>query len=199
MSNCGPSGRLLAVTDAQLQHAIRQDAPGGVSAEINDVVWAARICTHLELAHFVGQCAYECAYFRKYDETLTVPGQYEFRLDLGNTDPGDGYKFHGRGAIQLTGRRNYTAFSQWLFNCSTQELGFHPVDVVAQPEVLVQPPYRWLAAAFFWRSNPRLGHFANEDDVTAVTRIITGAQTPGAKQGLQTRISLVDRMIEVVG
>lgn len=194
----GPSGRLLAVSTAQLQRAIGHDVPGGVAEEINDVVWAAQICTHLELAHFVGQCAYECAYFHRYDET-TVPGQYEFRLDLGNTDPGDGFKFHGRGAIQLTGRRNYTRFCEWLMSQSTDALGFHPVDVVAHPEVLVQPPYRWLAAAWFWRTHPNLRRLSDEDDVTGVTRVITGAQTPGDKQGLQTRIGLVDRMIEVLG
>jgi putative chitinase len=67
---------------------------------------------------------------------------YEFRHDLGNTQPGDGHRYMGRGYIETTGRKNYSDISR--------ELG---VDFVAQPELLEQPKYAALSAAFFWKSH----------------------------------------------
>jgi putative chitinase len=194
----GPSGRPLAVTAEQLHAITGRVAPGGTAEEINDVVCESKICTNLELAHFIGQFAYECAYFWRYDETV-VPGQYEGRISLGNTQPGDGFNFRGRGACQLTGRANYTAFRDWLRAVGAAGLGFEPVDVLTMPEIVSQPPYRWLAAAFFWATHPALRNAANRDDVAGCTSIITGAYRPGEAQGLSARQRMTTRAIEVLG
>jgi putative chitinase len=198
----GASGRPLAVTDEQLTRIVGfgAPAPGGTADEINAVVAAAKILTHLELAHFIAQCCYESAYFRQYVEP-EVPGRYEFRSDLGNTAPGDGQRYPGRGAIQLTGRNNYEAFGQWLGGVAAAE-GFGPgvsVDVLANPDAVGEAPLRWLAAAWFWSTHPGLQRAADNDDVPACTAIITGARTPGLNQGLAQRERLTNNAIQELG
>ncbi|MFY0576951.1 glycoside hydrolase family 19 protein [Cystobacter fuscus] len=65
------------------------------------------------LAAFLGQVAFESDSFRKFEEVASGAA-YEGRANLGNTQPGDGVRFKGRGAIQLTGRANYTAAAKAL-------------------------------------------------------------------------------------
>ena len=72
-------------------------------------------------------------------------------------------------------------------------------DVVAMPSMLADRPYRWLAAAFYWSTRPLLRTFAASDDVSGVTRVITGANYPGPAQGLSMRESLTDAAIMVLG
>jgi len=191
-ANTGASGRLLAVTDAQLHQISHYPVPPGTAEEINDVVAEAGIVSHLELAHFIAQCCYESGYFQHYTEGVSGD-QYEGRHDLGNDTPGDGRRYIGRGAIQITGRYNYTRFNDWLQG----QPGLHvdaPWDVVLNPMVVAQAPYRWLVAAWFWKSHRGLQAAAQQDDVTTVTKIINGGNG-----GLAMRMALTDRAIEVIG
>lgn len=81
---------------------------------------------------------------------------------MGNTDPGDGYKFRGRGAIQLTGKDNYAA--------AGKDLG---LDLVNNPELAKDPDNAGKIAAWYWKKN-KLGEAAKSGDVTAVTKKING-------------------------
>lgn len=194
MSN-GDSGRPLAVTQEQLRQIVPWvRVPDGTADEINSVVDLAGISTHLELAHFIAQCTYECGYYGHYEEPY-VPGRYEFRVSLGNTQPGDGQRYRGRGAIQLTGRANYTAFQAWL-----DDHGIDPaINVIDEPEQVAEPTLRWEAAAFYWSTHPGLKAAALQDDVAMCTRIITGAKIPGPDQGLSSREKLTNSAIVVLG
>src|SRR5215216_318936 len=61
-----------------------------------------------------------------------IMGHYQGRLDLGNTQPGDGWKFRGRGYVQITGRNNYTRFARLL-----------GVDLAGDPDLALQPAVAW--------------------------------------------------------
>ncbi len=86
------------------------------------------------------------------------------RKNLGNTNPGDGWRFRGRGIKQLTGRDNYRRFSRaWLGDESLLE---NP-DRVANPDGAVA------SAIWFWRANG-LNEIADRGSVDAVTKVVNG-------------------------
>jgi predicted chitinase len=87
---------------------------------------------------------------------------YEGRADLGNTQPGDGVRFKGRGWIQITGRKNYAAAADAL-----------KVDLVEHPELAAKDDVAAKAAAWFWTAHG-LNRFADARDVRGCTRLING-------------------------
>lgn len=86
------------------------------------------------------------------------------RKNLGNTEPGDGWHFRGRGLKQVTGRDNYRRCSQELFGDDT---------LLHTPELLEQEPWASLSAGWFWMAKG-LNAIADTDDVGAVTKVVNG-------------------------
>lgn len=95
---------------------------------------------------------------------------YAERMDNGNEASGDGFKFRGRGLIQLTGRSNYT-----LFTSKHNELfPDDPQDFVQHPDLLIQNlKYAVESACFYWQ-HYEINDPADRDDITAVTTIVNG-------------------------
>lgn len=87
---------------------------------------------------------------------------YSNRMGNGPVESGEGWKFRGRGLKQLTGKSNYT-------RCATA-LG---VDLVSNPDMLLDPKYAALSAAWFWNENA-CGNLAEVDDFIGLTRRING-------------------------
>lgn len=129
--------------------------------------------TGLRLAHFMGQCAHESGGFR-YMEEIASGAAYEGRADLGNTQPGDGKRYKGRGPIQLTGRANYRAFGR--------EVG---IDFEAHPEMVAFPSVGLMAAVRYWNSRG-LNAFADADDLLAITKRINGGTNGLEDRKVQT-------------
>ena len=119
------------------------------------------IQTPKQCAAFLSQIAHESAEFR-YTLEIASGHNYEGRADLGNTEPGDGVRFKGRGLIQLTGRRNYQACGKAL-----------GIDLLSKPELLEQPGEACRSAAWFWSSR-HLNQLADSDSFAALTRAING-------------------------
>jgi putative chitinase len=143
---------------------LRGHIPESVIAQIPDTAAKFNITTPLRLAHFLAQCAHESGNF-KFITEFASGAAYEGRKDLGNTQPGDGVRFKGRGFIQLTGRANYTKFSTF---CNE--------DCVANPE-LVANKYPMMSAAYFFNNNGLWAVCDKGDDdatVTAVTKRVNG-------------------------
>jgi predicted chitinase len=115
-------------------------------------------------AHFLGQCGHESDGFQTTEEYASGAA-YENRKDLGNTKPGDGKRFKGRGVIQLTGRYNYEKASMSLGE-----------DYLATPEVVAKFPHAALVSGWFWDHNSLHAH-ADRNDHRAVTKTINGGYT----------------------
>lgn len=120
---------------------------------------------------FMAQIAHESMNF-KYDKEIWGPTaaqkKYEGRADLGNTQPGDGYKFRGRTAIQLTGRYNYRKFTAWA-----RKRDPDCPDFEENPDLVLTDPWEGLVPIWFWDAHS-LNDLADKGDFRGVTKVING-------------------------
>jgi len=135
---------------------------GGLDDDLSKIAEPFGIMnSNLRLCHFLAQAAHESAGFRTLEEFASGKA-YEGRLDLGNTQSGDGVRFKGRGIFQLTGRHNYTKMSK--------KLG---VDLVENPKLAQRPDISLKTACHYWDSR-KINHPADRDDIRTVTKKING-------------------------
>jgi putative chitinase len=143
--------------------------------------------TPARVAQYIAQLAHESALFR-YDREVWGPtsaqSRYEGRADLGNTQPGDGSKFRGYTAMQITGRANTTAFYRW---CVDTFPGLHVPDFTVSPELMNTDPWEGLGPLWFWSVN-RINRYADVGNNEMVSRTINGGTN-----GLADRYRLYDR------
>lgn len=121
--------------------------------------------TALRLAHFMAQVAHESGGFRWMEEIwgpTAAQRRYEGRADLGNTETGDGYRYRGRGPLQLTGRANYRRYGNLI-----------GIGLEQQPDLVAIPSVGLLVACVYWDQNTINLH-ADRDDLEAVTRAVNG-------------------------
>jgi putative chitinase len=98
----------------------------------------------------------------RYFEEIASGAAYEGRADLGNTQPGDGVRFKGRGPIQITGRANYTSAGNAL-----------ALPLVSNPPMAADPRHAFRVSAWWWATHG-LNEISDTGDVVAATRRING-------------------------
>ena len=198
-----PSAPIAPVGDLKLDK-LKGHIPDAVIAMIPDTAAKFQINTPLRLAHFLAQCGHESAGFKATSENLNYSAKglmgifkkyfptealanayqrnpqkiankvYANRMLNGDEASGDGYKFRGRGYIQLTGRDNYTQFGKAIGE-----------DIPSNPDV-VATKYPLLSAAWFWSKNG-LNKLADGGSTDAVVTTIT-KRVNGGTIGLPDRI-----------
>jgi putative chitinase len=166
-------GRTMSLAEAQ-----------ALVPHLNAAMREFGITTPQQKAAFIAQCTHETDYFRTFTEYASGHA-YEGRTDLGNTQSGDGPRFRGRGAIQLTGRNNYTEASRHF-----------GVDFTREPnnQLVAQPEWAFRTAGWFFSSrgltemakNP-----ANFDNISV--------RVNGGVNGFQERRDLFARARGVFG
>ena len=179
---------------------------------LNETFAKYDISTPLRQAAFIGQCAHESNNFTRLEEGLNYSASrlmvvwpsrfptleaaapyannpekladkvYGGRADLGNKEDGDGFKFHGRGCIQLTGRDSYERCGEAI-----------GVDLIGQPNFLVEPLYACLSAGWFWNKKG-LNVLADAQEYGQMTRRINGGLV-----GLDDRIVKITKAKQVLG
>jgi len=184
--------------------ALKGHIPDGVIQMIPDTAAKFQINTPLRLAHFLAQCGHESGGFRATQENLNYSAKglmgifkkyfpteaianayqrnpqkiankvYASRMGNGDEGSGEGYKFRGRGYIQLTGKDNYTAFGKSIGE-----------DIPSNPDV-VASKYALLSAAWFFNKNG-LHKMADGGATDAVVTSIT-KRVNGGTIGLADRI-----------
>jgi len=147
---------------------------------INATMEEFDINTRLRMAAFLAQIGHESGQLR-YVKELASGSSYEGRADLGNTHPGDGVRYKGRGLIQITGRSNYVQIAKAL-----------NIDCVNNPELLEEPMNACRSAGWFWSSR-KLNDLADKDMFTAITKKINGGTN-----GLADRKELYNKALEVL-
>ena len=130
----------------------------------------AKINTPKRQAAFLAQLAHESVQLRYFEE-IASGAAYEGRRDLGNTQPGDGRRYKGRGPIQLTGRANYRAAGHAL-----------GINLEANPTRAADPDVGFRVAAWYWSSR-NLNSYADSGNFSAITYRINGGYN-GASERL---------------
>lgn len=148
---------------------------------LHDAMQEFGIQEPLREAAFIAQIAHESGEFQ-YVHEIASGVAYEGRRDLGNTHPGDGPRFRGRGLIQVTGRANYA-------DCAAA-LGLPLLD---QPELLEQPVNACRSAGWFWAMH-KLNYLADAGDFIGITKRINGGTN-----GLASREAYYTRAKSVLG
>jgi putative chitinase len=179
---------------------------------LNETFSRFNITTKNQMAMFIGQCSHECGNFRLLEENLNYKAATLMKLwprrfptlekaneysgnpkkiansvycsRMGNRDEnsGDGFRFRGRGIIQITGHSSY-------FHAG-KALG---VDLVSNPDLASNPKYAALTGGWFW-STHNCNAPADALDYTKVTKIINGGTI-----GLDDRIAHVKQALAVLG
>ena len=142
-----------------------------------------QINTPLRICHFLSQLCNESRGFSSLIEENIDPknNRYEHKKILGNTHDGDGYKYRGRGFIQVTGRYNYTQLSKVI-----------NLDLVTNPDLLSNDVHLALKiSAIFW-SHKHINNPADRDDAREVTYRINGGYI-----GYQDRLEFLRRAKKV--
>jgi predicted chitinase len=131
-----------------------------------------RQCTTVDhIAMWMAQVGHESGGL-KYMEEIADGSAYEGRPGLGNTQPGDGRRFKGRGPIQITGRRNYTKLSRWAHS---RGLVPSPTFFVDQPQELASDTYGFIGVVWYWTvARPQINSLCDKNDLEGVTRAING-------------------------
>jgi putative chitinase len=136
---------------------------------LNDAMKEAEINTPKRQAAFLAQIAHESGEL-KYMEEIASGEAYEGRASLGNTQPGDGKRYKGRGPIQLTGRSNYRKAGAAL-----------KLDLEGKPELAAQPDVGCRVAGWFWKTRG-LNELADKGEFRQITRRINGGYNGEAKR-----------------
>jgi len=184
-------------------HDLKGKIPQEVLLEIPEIINKFEINTPLRLAHFLGQANHESGGFRSTVENLNYSSirlleifpkyfnktladlysrkpekianiVYGCRMGNGDKSTGDGWKFRGRGYIQLTGRSNYIEFSKAVIQ-----------DVTSNPD-LVATKYPLLSAAWFFNKTG-LNLIADRGDSIDIVTMIT-KKINGGVHGIENRI-----------
>ena len=161
-------------------------------------------------AAFIGQCSHECNHFKVLEENLNYRAEtlqklfghkfksgeiqvyahhpekianriYGNRMGNREESSGDGWRFHGRGCIQLTGHDNYWHFGQAINK-----------DMVKEPQLVATPMYAALSAGWFWKTHG-CNELAESQNWEGLTKRINGGIF-----GLQERIALTTKALEVL-
>ena len=125
-----------------------------------------RIDTPLRMAHFLAQIGHESGDL-KYSEEIASGSNYEGRIDLGNTEQGDGIRFKGRGLIQLTGRANYEAYGK--DRNKDYVSGNNNLLIASDPYLAVD------VACWFWTKH-HLNEIEDTDNIVKITKAINGGE-----------------------
>ena len=181
-------------------------------AAINRCLHKYKIDTPLRIAHFIAQIAHESGCLRYVSENLNYSKEaliqvfgkyfpndnlasryarnpekianrvYANRMSNGNEASGDGWRYRGRGFIQLTGKANYQSYKK--------DSG---IDVVSNPDEVAQNPTVVVdAAGWYWDKND-LNRYADKDDIRNITRRINGGLN-----GLDDRQQYLDQAKQVL-
>jgi putative chitinase len=202
----------MQITQQQLLQILPNARPvaGIFLPALNLAMARYKIDTRLRVAAFLAQVGHESGHLTRLVENLNYSAEglirtwpkrfnlematrvarkpeqianivYASRMGNGPAVTGDGWKYRGRGLVQVTGWVNYQACGAAL-----------GLDLLNKPELLEQPPYAALSAAWYWSSNG-LNALADTGNLTGITQRVNGGQN-----GAADRLAIYQRALKVL-
>ena len=195
----------LADTLAKLKISLDWAAP------LEEAFFRYEISTPARQAAFIGQCAHESGNFTKLEENMNYSAEglmktwpsrfptleaaqpyhrnpekiankvYAGRMGNGPEETGEGWLYHGRGLIQLTGKDNYTQVSDALLQ-----------DFIYSPDLILAPRWAALTAGWYWNKR-NLNKEADAKDYTGMTKKINGGTI-----GLEDRVAHINHALSTM-
>lgn len=135
----------------------------------------------LRLQHFLAQLGHESDGYKAMEEYASGAA-YEGRADLGNTQPGDGKRYKGRGPIQITGRSNYRKYGRVI-----------GINIEKYPELASNPCIGMRLALEYWKAKG-LNAKADSDNIEGITRAINGGLNGFADR--KARLALAKQLVK---
>ncbi len=181
----------MPITQQQLLQILpNAGAKAGVFVPVlNTAMQRYQIVGTKRVAAFIAQIGHESGQLR-YSREIWGPTAaqrgYEGREDLGNTVPGDGRKYCGRGLIQITGRANYAVCGEAL-----------GLDLINQPELLELPQHATMSAAWWWATHG-LNTLADAGDNANIGSIINTGRRGRTPNGAAERQAFYEKALQVL-
>jgi putative chitinase len=173
----------MEINKQQLQAIYKETTPALLDKflpHLNTAFGEFEINTPQRMRMFLAQIGHESGQLR-YVKELASGEAYEGRANLGNTSPGDGVRYKGRGLIQITGKRNYVLCSLGL-----------DLPLLENPEMLEQPLNAVRSAGWYWKSN-NLNSLCDLGLFKELTKRINGGLN-----GYADRYKLYQRAFDVI-
>ncbi len=180
--------------------------------------------TNLRMAHFIGQLSVETSNFKKTEETFNYSSKrlmevfpryfksiastlpylgnpeaianlvYGSRPNFDNDAPGDGFRFRGRGFIQVTGKYNYKKFTQWY---NEQGLSGAKINFVKTPELVKDLPYSMISSFWFFDKHG-LNKLADSNNIHEISKRINGNGYMRSFENRRLRTNLAKKILGVI-
>lgn len=183
-----PLGGKVFVSKSQAEYIFENPISNVLLTDLNLCLEKFEIYTVPRIRHFLAQVAHESGglrWLRELGGPEYFSRLYQGRQDLGNFNPGDGVLFAGAGAIQLTGRYNYEAFSTFIGDSR----------VVSQGQSYVADKYPFTSAGFWWMNNGINDLVDSGASVDRVGARVNGAYLPNGYEDRRYYYGLASRVI----
>ena len=185
----GPKQRVSQRQLADIMQVSVGNIPLSLVAELNSALDTFGITVPENIAYFLGQCGAESGGLR-FPLEIASGALYEYRSDLGNNRAGDGVLFAGTGYIQVTGRYNHQAFSDYL-----SKIGAGDPNVMLLGKSYTCNRYPWSISAFWWKSNGMNEFCRTNPSINAVGAKVNGMNPPN---GAAERLSYSNRAFKIL-
>lgn len=186
-----------AVLSEAMGGALSMERYAQLAPSFGEAMRQAGCTTVVRAAMWCSQIGHESGGLRWMEE-IADGSAYEGRKDLGNTKPGDGKRFKGRGPIQVTGRENYANLSKWA-----HDKGYVPSATffVDNPAKLSDNQYGFLGPVWYWTVARDMNSYADRRDIIGGSKAVNGGTNglPDRTVRWNNCLAMGERLLSLLG
>lgn len=186
---------VVALLAQVMDHRVSTERYAALAPAVSQCLQECGCTTSKRIAMWVAQIGHESGGLL-YMEEIASGAAYEGRTDLGNTQPGDGVRFKGRGPVQVTGRGNYSRLSQWAYGKGLVPTSTFFID---NPGQLASDTYGFIGVTWYWTTQQDMNRWADAGDIENGSKAINAPAWIGRADrranGIADRITYYNRAL----